>query len=92
MLNWDEYDESKTAPKPQQAQQEVHQQAPEPISEDAQEPLEQSYAPVESGDRAKQAKDAIQDLDLVWHLSLVLLYHQIRLVHNFVQAVLVHLH
>ena len=36
MLNWDEYDESKTAPKPQQAQQEVQQQAPEPVSEEAQ--------------------------------------------------------
>ena len=63
MLNWDEYDESKTAPKPQQAQQEVQQQAPEPIIEDAQEPLEEDFMPVESGDRAKQAKDAIQDLD-----------------------------
>ncbi len=63
MLNWDEYDESKTAPKPQQAQQEVQQQAPEPISEDAQEPHEENFVPVESGDRAKQAKDAIQDLD-----------------------------
>ena len=63
MLNWDEYDESKTAPKPQQAQQEVQQQAPEPINEDAQEPLEEDFMPVESGDRAKQAKDAIQDLD-----------------------------
>ena len=63
MLNWDEYDESKTAPKPQQAQQEVQQQAQEPISEDTQEPLEENFMPVESGDRAKQAKDAIQDLD-----------------------------
>ena len=63
MLNWDEYDESKTAPKPQQVQQEVQQKAPEPISEDAQEPLEENFMPVESGDRAKQAKDAIQDLD-----------------------------
>ena len=44
-------------------QQEVQQQAPEPISEDAQEPLEENFMPVESGDRAKQAKDAIQDLD-----------------------------
>ena len=63
MLNWDEYDESKTAPKPQQAQQEVQQQAPEPVGEDAQKPLEENFMPVESGDRAKQAKDAIQDLD-----------------------------
>ena len=63
MLNWDEYDESKTAPKPQQAQQEVQQQAPEPVSEDAQEQLAENFMPVESGDRAKQAKDAIQDLD-----------------------------
>ena len=63
MLNWDEYDESKTAPKPQQAQQEVQQQAPEPISEHAQESHKENFVPVESGDRAKQAKDAIQDLD-----------------------------
>ena len=63
MLNWDEYDESKTAPKPQQAQQELQQQALEPISEDAQEPHKENLVPVESGDRAKQAKDAIQDLD-----------------------------
>ena len=63
MLNWDEYDESKTAPKPQQAQQEVQQQAPEAISEHAQEPHKENFVPVESGDRAKQAKDAIQDLD-----------------------------
>ena len=63
MLNWDEYDESKTAPKPQQAQQEVQQLAPEPISVDAQEPHKENFVPVESGDRAKQAKDAIQDLD-----------------------------
>ncbi len=63
MLNWDEYDESKTAPKPQQAQQEVQQQAPEPASEDTQEPHEGNFMPVESGDRAKQAKDAIQNLD-----------------------------
>jgi len=63
MLNWDEYDESKTAPKPQQAQQEVQQQAPEAISEHAQESHKENFVPVESGDRAKQAKDAIQDLD-----------------------------
>ena len=63
MLNWDEYDESKTAPKPQQAQQKEQQQAPEPVSEDTQEPLEENFMPVESGDRAKQAKEAIQDLD-----------------------------
>ena len=63
MLNWDEYDESKTAPKPQQAQQEVKRQAPEPVSEEAQEQIEKNYMHVESGDRAKQAKDAIQDLD-----------------------------
>ena len=63
MLNWDEYDESKTAPKPQQAQQELQQQAPEAISEHAQESHKENFVPVESGDRAKQAKDAIQDLD-----------------------------
>jgi len=63
MLNWDEYDETKAAPKPQQAQQEVKQQASEPVSEEAQEPVEENFMPVESGDRAKQAKDAIQDLD-----------------------------
>ena len=63
MLNWDEYDESKTAPKPQQAQQEVQQEAPEAISEHAQESHKENFVPVESGDRAKQAKDAIQDLD-----------------------------
>jgi len=40
MLNWDEYDETKAAPKPQQAQQEVKQQASEPVSEEAQEPVE----------------------------------------------------
>ncbi len=63
MLNWDEYDETKAAPKPQQAQQEVKQQASEPASEESQEPIEGNFMPVESGDRAKQAKDAIQDLD-----------------------------
>ena len=63
MLNWDEYDESKTAPKPQQAQQEVQQQAPEAISEHAQESHKENFVPVESGDRANKAKDAIQDLD-----------------------------
>ena len=63
MLNWDEYDESKTAPKPQQVQQEVQPQLPEPVSEDAQEQLAENFMPVESGDRAKQAKDAIQNLD-----------------------------
>jgi len=61
MLNWDEYDESSTAPKPQQKAQ---QPATEAVSE---EPKSQEtgihYAPVESGDRAKQAKEAIQGLD-----------------------------
>ena len=61
MLNWDEYEESSTAPKPQQKAQPVTETVSEepPQSQET----EMKYAPVESGDRAKQAKEAIQDLD-----------------------------
>ena len=61
MLNWDEYEESSTAPKPQQKAQPVTETVSEepPQSQET----EMNYAPVESGDRAKQAKEAIQDLD-----------------------------
>ena len=70
MLNWDEYDESTTAPKPKQAQQEV-QQAPVPVSENAQELFEENFMPVESGNRAKQAKDLTCSIYLVFPLPLV---------------------
>lgn len=63
MLNWDDYNESEKAPKPQQAKQEIEQPAPESIIEEAQEQVEENFTPVESGDRAQQAKDAIQSLD-----------------------------
>ena len=61
MLNWDEYEESSTAPKPQQKAQ---QPVTETVSEEPQsQENEMNYAAVESGDRAKQAKEAIQGLD-----------------------------
>ena len=63
MLNWDDYNESEKAPKPQQAKPEIEQPAPESIIEGAQEQVEENLTPVESGDRAQQAKDAIQSLD-----------------------------
>ena len=63
MLNWDDYNESEKAPKPQQAKPEIEQQAPDSIIEEAQEQIEENFTPVESGDRAQQAKDAIQSLD-----------------------------
>ena len=63
MLNWDDYNESEKAPKPQQAKPEIEQPAPESIIEEAQEQVEENFTPVESGDRAQQAKDAIQSLD-----------------------------
>ncbi len=63
MLNWDDYNESEKAPKPQQAKPEIEQPAPESIIEEAQEQVEENLTPVESGDRAQQAKDAIQSLD-----------------------------
>ena len=63
MLNWDDYNESEKAPKPQQAKPEIEQPTPESIIEEAQEQVEENLTPVESGDRAQQAKDAIQSLD-----------------------------
>ena len=63
MLNWDDYNESEKAPKPQQAKPEIEQPAPESIIEEAQEQVEENFTPVESGNRAQQAKDAIQSLD-----------------------------
>ena len=63
MLNWDDYNESEKAPKPQQAKPEIEQPAPESIIEEVQEQVEENFTPVESGDRAQQAKDAIQSLD-----------------------------
>ena len=63
MLNWDDYNESEKAPKPQQAKPEIEQPALDSIIEEAQEQVEEKYTPVESGDRAQQAKDAIQSLD-----------------------------
>ena len=63
MLNWDDYNESEKAPKPQQAKPEIEQPAPESIIEEAQEQVVENLTPVESGDRAQQAKDAIQSLD-----------------------------
>ena len=61
MLNWDDYNESEKAPKPQQAKTEIEQPAPESIIEEEQ--VEENFTPVELGDRAHQAKDAIQSLD-----------------------------
>ncbi len=63
MLNWDDYNESEKALKPQQTKPEIEQPAPESIIEEAQEQVEENFTPVESGDRAQQAKDAIQSLD-----------------------------
>ena len=63
MLNWDDYNESEKALKPQQTKPEIEQPAPESIIEGAQEQVEENLTPVESGDRAQQAKDAIQSLD-----------------------------
>ncbi len=63
MLNWDDYNESEKAPKPQKAKPEIEQPAPDSIIEEAQEQVEENFTPVESGDRAQQAKDAIQSLD-----------------------------
>ena len=63
MLNWDDYNESEKAPKPQQAEPGIEQPAPESIIEEAQEQVEENFTRVESGDRAQQAKDAIQSLD-----------------------------
>ena len=63
MLNWDDYNESEKAPKPQQAKPEIEQPAPDSIIEEAQEQVEENFTPVESGNRAQQAKDAIQSLD-----------------------------
>ena len=63
MLNWDDYNESEKTPKPQQAKPEIEQPAPDSIIEEAQEQVEENFTPVESGDRAQQAKDAIQSLD-----------------------------
>ena len=60
MLNWDEYDEPKIKQKPQQ---EVQQQVPETNNDEIQEQVLENYAPIEPGDRAKEAKEAIQDLD-----------------------------
>ncbi len=63
MLNWDDYNESEKALKPQQTKPEIEQPAPESIIEEAQEQVEENFTPVESGNRAQQAKDAIQSLD-----------------------------
>ena len=63
MLNWDDYNESEKAPKPQQAKPEIEQPALDSIIEEVQEQVEENFTPVESGDRAQQAKDAIQSLD-----------------------------
>ena len=50
MLNWDDYNESEKALKPQQTKPEIEQPAPESIIEEVQEQVEENFTPVESGD------------------------------------------
>ena len=62
MLNWDDYNESESA---QKAQPLIKEEAPVQAQEKPQE-VEQiiaEHTPAESGDRAKQAKVAIENLD-----------------------------
>tara|TARA_Y100001970_G_scaffold253905_1_gene329138 strand:- start:11339 stop:12595 length:1257 start_codon:yes stop_codon:yes gene_type:complete len=60
MLNWDEYDESEKTPQPLQGQKEILQKAPELVNE---EEKPENFTSTETSNRAKQAKDAIQNLD-----------------------------
>ena len=61
MLNWDDYNESDKVQKPQKIQE------TQPVlAEEKVEAIEQNiseYSPVEAGDRAKQAQEAINKLD-----------------------------
>ena len=62
MLNWDDYNESE---KPQTTQPVVKQEVSAQTQEAIQ-PIEEAtldHVPAESGDRAKQAKEAIEILD-----------------------------
>ena len=61
MLNWDDYNESEKVQKPQKIQE-----AQPVIAEEKVEAVEENiseYSPVEAGDRAKQAQEAIDKLD-----------------------------
>ena len=62
MLNWDDYNESE---KPQKTQPIVKEEVSAQIQEAIQ-PIEEAtldHVPAEAGDRAKQAKEAIEILD-----------------------------
>ena len=61
MLNWDDYNESDKVQKPQKIQE-----AQPVLAEEKVEAVEENiseYSPVEAGDRAKQAQEAIDKLD-----------------------------
>ena len=61
MLNWDDYNESDKVQKPQKIQE-----TQPVIAEEKVEAVEENiseYSPVEAGDRAKQAQEAIDKLD-----------------------------
>ena len=61
MLNWDDYNESEKIQKPQQIK-EAQQGSTEQKVETAEENISE-YSPVEAGERAKQAQEAIDELD-----------------------------
>ncbi|MBV06392.1 MAG: ribonucleotide-diphosphate reductase subunit beta [Gammaproteobacteria bacterium] len=63
MLNWDEYDESKKTVKPEPAQQEAANQTSISINKEIEKQPEENPNPIESGDRAKLAKEAVLELD-----------------------------
>ena len=61
MLNWDDYNESEKIQKPQQIK-EAQPVSTEQKVETAEENISE-YSPVEAGERAKQAQEAIDKLD-----------------------------
>ena len=62
MLNWDDYNETEKQQKAQPVIQEEQQVKPEVKIEEREEPAAE-YTPVEAGERAQQAKLAVENLD-----------------------------
>ena len=63
MLNWDDYNESEAKQKVQPPMQEEQKEKVETKIEEKEE-ITTEYTPVAAGERAQQAKEAVEELDL----------------------------
>ena len=64
MLNWDEFNEVENTEKTKQVPQEVVKEAAKQTTQEKEEPVSnEMISPVQAGDRAQLAKEAIEKLD-----------------------------